>query len=135
MVSVGRQHEKGVAAVEFAIVIPLVILLCAGGVAIGNAWRTQVRMESAANEAARLCGVRRGNNNRQTCTEALLSPNTLSANCTSVTADIKTTEETTFDERKVLRTSLYVECDFALLPGISGVPPIKLKTRARGVAN
>lgn len=129
-----RQGEHGVAAVEFAIVIPLVILLCAGAVAIGNAWRTHIRMESVANEAARLCGVRPAPLQAE-CLEALLNPNTISTNCLDLTPAIATNVEETFGGVSVLVSEVTVTCAYSLLPALSGVPPLTLQTRVEGVAN
>ena len=129
-----RQNEHGVAAVEFAIVIPLVILLCAGAVAIGNAWRTHIRMESVANEAARLCGVRPAQF-QEDCLESLLNPNTISTNCLNLTPAISTGVEETFGGVSVLVSEVTVTCSYSLLPGLSGVPPLTLQTRVEGVSN
>ena len=129
-----RQSERGAAAVEFAIVVPLVILLCAGSVAIGNAWRTNIRMESVAHEAARLCGVRPAAE-QGTCLEALVSVATVSGNCQQLTPTISSSTEETFAGTSVLVSKVTVTCQYSLMPGISGVPPLILETSVEGLAN
>ena len=53
-----RNGQRGVAAVEFAIVLPTIVLICASAVGLGTAWRTSTRMQSIAHDAVRLCSLR-----------------------------------------------------------------------------
>lgn len=126
--------ERGVAAVELAIVIPLVFLLCASAVAIGNAWRANLRLETAANEAVRLCGVR-GAQFQQACLDQLVSPSTVSANCTNVNASIESGSEPSFGGASAYVSRVRAVCNFELLPGISAVPQLQLAVLAEGVSN
>ena len=129
-----KSGERGAAAVEFAIVIPLIILLCAGSVAIGNAWRAHIRMTSVAQEAVRLCGVRPAPL-QAGCLEALVNRETISLNCQDVTPTITSGTDGMFGGVSVLTSQVTVQCAYRLMPGISGVPPLTLETRAEGLAN
>ena len=53
-----RGHrDRGQATVEFALVLPLLVVLLAGLVWVGNLMITQVRVENAAREGARAAAV------------------------------------------------------------------------------
>lgn len=51
------REDQGQATVELALVLPIVVLLLAGVVWIGNLMATQVRLEHAAREGARAGAV------------------------------------------------------------------------------
>lgn len=53
--TIGR--DRGQATVEFALVLPLLVLCIAGLVWVGNLMATQVRLENAAREGARAAAV------------------------------------------------------------------------------
>ena len=129
-----KSGERGVAAVELAIVIPFVFLLCASAVAIGNAWRANLRLETAANEAVRLCGVR-GAEFQEACLARLISPTTVSENCVNVNASIDSGSEPSFGGASAYVSRVRAICQFELLPGISAVPKLQLAVLAEGVSN
>ena len=49
--------ERGAAAVEFALVLPLLLLLLFGIVAVSQAFQTQARLSAAAREGARVMAL------------------------------------------------------------------------------
>ncbi len=61
-----RKHSKGQSLVEFALVVPLLLILMLGIVEFGRAWMTKNILTGAAREAVRVAvvggdGVTRGN--------------------------------------------------------------------------
>ncbi|OMH34547.1 pilus assembly protein TadE [Tersicoccus sp. Bi-70] len=50
--------ERGAAAVEFALVVPVLLLLLLGIIEFGRAYNTQIELSGAAREAARVMAVR-----------------------------------------------------------------------------
>jgi len=52
-----RKNEKGQSLVEFALVVPLLLLLVVGIFEFGRAWMTKNIMTGAAREAARIAAV------------------------------------------------------------------------------
>lgn len=48
-----RANDRGAAAVEFALVLPLLVMLLLGIVDFSNAWYTRAKYAGAAREAAR----------------------------------------------------------------------------------
>lgn len=55
-----RQHdEKGAAMVEFAIILPVLLMLVVGIIEFGRAYNTQVSIQAAAREGARELALRR----------------------------------------------------------------------------
>ena len=61
-----RKYEKGQSLVEFALVVPLLLILVLGIVEFGRAWMTKNILTGAAREAVRVAvvggnGVARGN--------------------------------------------------------------------------
>ncbi len=51
------RHDRGQATVEFALVLPLLVICLAGLVWVANIMVTQVRLEHAAREGARAAAV------------------------------------------------------------------------------
>jgi Flp pilus assembly pilin Flp len=51
------RHEDGVAAVEFALLLPLLVLLLFGFIQFGLAFNTRIQATNAAREAARLAVI------------------------------------------------------------------------------
>lgn len=132
-------RQKGVAAVEFAIVLPTIILLCASAVGLGTAWRTNVRLQSIANDTARLCGVR-PDADQPGCVEALVNVDTVSGNCTNLNGNIASINEQVAGGVDgalvtVLTSRVEIVCDYLLFPALSAVPPITLSGRATVVVN
>jgi len=52
-----RRNEKGQSLVEFALVVPMLLLLVVGIAEFGRAWMTQNILTGAAREAVRLAAV------------------------------------------------------------------------------
>ena len=52
-----RGGDRGQATVEFALILPLLVMCIAGVVWVGNVVTTQVRLEHAAREGARAAAV------------------------------------------------------------------------------
>jgi Flp pilus assembly protein TadG len=69
-----RPGEKGAAAVEFAIILPLLLLIIAGIVDFGRAFFTQVVLTNAAREGARAAVVRVSEADVQARTLAAANP-------------------------------------------------------------
>ena len=53
----GGRGDRGQATVEFALVLPLLVLVLAGVIWVGNIMTVQVRLEHAAREGARAAAV------------------------------------------------------------------------------
>ena len=134
----GRHGERGVAAVEFAIVMPTIILICAATVAIGTAWRTNVRMQSIATDAARLCGVRPGPEITR-CLDALINVQTVSTNCMTINSDLDRATRTVLgpdgSSVNTIESTVRIECSYALIPGILAMTPLDLRARVSTVSN
>lgn len=134
-----NNRQKGVAAVEFAIVLPTIVLLCASAVGLGTAWRTNVRIQSIANDTARLCGVRPAAE-QTACVEALVNVDTVSGNCINLNGNIAAVNEQLAggvdgELVTVLTTRVDVVCAYTLFPALSAVPPIRLSGQAIVVVN
>ena len=133
-----RNGERGVAAVEFAIVMPTIILISAATVAIGTAWRTNLRMQSVAADAARLCGVR-PQADIENCLNALVTPQSISTNCASLEADLdRTTRGSTGPEGVevvTLESTTTIQCSYELIPNILAMVPLDLSARVTVVSN
>ncbi len=54
---IGKRGERGAAAVEFALVAPLLVLLICGIIDLGRAYATLNQLAAAAREGARLAAV------------------------------------------------------------------------------
>lgn len=52
-----KQSEKGAAAVEFALVVPLLLLLLIGMLEFGRVYNAQIELSGAAREGARTMAV------------------------------------------------------------------------------
>ena len=132
-------RQKGVAAVEFAIVLPTLILLCASAVGLGTAWRTNIRIQSIANDAARLCGVR-PDAEQTGCVDALVNVDTVSSNCVNLNGNISAINESVAGGVDgalitVFTSRVEIDCEYALFPALSAVPPISLTGEAIVVVN
>jgi Flp pilus assembly protein TadG len=132
-------RQKGVAAVEFAIVLPTLILLCASAVGLGTAWRTNVRLQSIASDTARLCGVR-PDAEQTGCVDALVNVDTVSANCVTLNGNIVSINQAVSggvngEFITVLTSRVDIACEYALFPALSAVPPITLTGEAIVVVN
>jgi Flp pilus assembly protein TadG len=69
-----RLGDSGAAAVEFAIILPILLLIIAGIVDFGRAYFTQVTLTNAAREGARAAVVRVSPPEVQTRTQSALGP-------------------------------------------------------------
>ncbi|MGB8382597.1 MAG: TadE family protein, partial [Dermatophilaceae bacterium] len=54
---VGQRRERGAAAIEFALLLPVFLLVIAGIVDFGRAFFTQIELTNAAREGARAAVV------------------------------------------------------------------------------
>lgn len=50
-------HEKGAVAVEFALILPIFLMLCFGIIEFGRAYNIQVSLSEAARETARYTAI------------------------------------------------------------------------------
>ena len=57
MMTVHRDHERGAAAVEFALVIPVLLLLVFGMLEFSRAYNVQISLTNAAREGARVMAI------------------------------------------------------------------------------
>ena len=55
-----RRDDRGAAMVEFAIVLPVLLLILLGIIEFGRAYNTQVSIQAAAREGARELALRHG---------------------------------------------------------------------------
>jgi len=53
-----RRHEDGAAAVEFALILPILLLLILGIFEFGRIFNAQIQLSNAAREAARVMAIR-----------------------------------------------------------------------------
>jgi len=66
----GADHDRGAAAVEFALLLPMVLLLVFGLIDFGRALNAQVTLTQAAREGARLAALGQSNPNVVSRTQA-----------------------------------------------------------------
>lgn len=52
-----RKHERGAAAVEFALVLPVLLLLVMGIIEFGHAYNAQLTLTQAAREGVRVMAI------------------------------------------------------------------------------
>lgn len=67
------QSDSGAAAVEFALVMPLLVLLIMGIVTFGRAYQTQAALAAAAREGVRVMAVRNDPAAARAATEAVVT--------------------------------------------------------------
>ena len=60
MMSRSRRDDRGAAMVEFAIVLPVLLLILMGIIEFGRAYNAQVSIQAAAREGARELALRHG---------------------------------------------------------------------------
>ena len=65
----GRRSERGAAAVEFALIIPVLLLLVFGVIEFSRLYNEQISLTGAARSAARVMAI--GNNQGQAVTAAI----------------------------------------------------------------
>jgi Flp pilus assembly protein TadG len=76
--------DRGAAAVEFALLLPLLLLILFGLIDFGRALNAQITLTQAAREGARLASL--GNyTSAQICTRVVTAATSLSLTCTNVT--------------------------------------------------
>lgn len=80
-----RPGERGVAAIEFAIVLPLLLLLVVGMIEFSRAWSAQASLSGAARAAARSYAI---HNNADTAIAEAVN-NGLNLNLTADNIDIQ----------------------------------------------
>ena len=130
-----RNGQRGVAAVEFAIVLPTIVLICASAVGLGTAWRTSTRMQSIAHDAVRLCSLRLPDE-QEACLNAQVSADTVSTNCLSLNHNLIAANDNVLEAgAEVLAIELIITCAYSLFPAVSAVPPITLTASATTVVN
>ncbi len=83
------RSRRGQSLVEFALVVPILLLLLLGLVELGRAWMTRNIMTGAAREAVRIYVVPEGSDNaaKTRAWTVLAGAGITSANATVVTAD------------------------------------------------
>lgn len=65
-----RRDDRGAAMVEFAIVLPILLMLLLGIIEFGRAYNTQVSIQAAAREGARELALRKSSSDVETRTRA-----------------------------------------------------------------
>jgi Flp pilus assembly protein TadG len=121
-----RQSERGAAAVEMALVLPVLILLLLGIMEFGRAFNTQITLTAAARESVRVMAISKNPADakvRAVSAASSLNPPLLSANvapspCSTVAAGTLP-----------LQTTVTITYQLSTLTGIAG--PFTLK--AKGV--
>jgi Flp pilus assembly protein TadG len=81
----GKLSERGAAAVEFALVVPLILAFLLGIIEFGNAYNTQISLTQAAREGARVMAITDNAVSARSATKSSVSLSTL----TLVDGDIK----------------------------------------------
>ena len=67
----GHENERGVAAVEFALSLPILLVLVVGLVTVGHSLTARYMLNSAAYDAARTCSLARQPND--TCANTVVT--------------------------------------------------------------
>lgn len=96
----GRRRERGAAAVEFAIVLPILLLFLAGIIDFGRAMYTQAIVTNAAREGARAAVVNANASARATAAATPLTVAVAAGTCPAVggpAANVTVTVTTDFD--------------------------------------
>ena len=123
------RNTRGNAMVEFALVLPLLLLLCFGITEFGRAWMTKSVLTSAAREGARLAAVTAPDVNavqarvQAVCSAAKVTPSAITV----------TPPDPADPDRKV---SVTVQTDFVVLSakilgGFKGSVPMSSTTTMR----
>jgi Flp pilus assembly protein TadG len=76
--------DRGAAAVEFALLLPLLLLIVFGLIDFGRALNAQITLTQAAREGARLAALG-SYSTSQICTRVVTAATSLSLTCTNVT--------------------------------------------------
>lgn len=87
-------RERGAAAVEFALVVPLLIMLVMGIAEFGRAYNAQAILSGAAREGVRVMALQNDATAARTATRAAASPLVLSSSQISVSPDSCTSSST-----------------------------------------
>jgi Flp pilus assembly protein TadG len=70
----GLWRERGAAAVEFALVMPLLLTLVLGIAEFGRAWNIQTTLSAAAREGVRVMALQNDSSAARTATKAAAAP-------------------------------------------------------------
>lgn len=82
-----RNHDRGAAAVEFALVLPILLLLVFGIVEFGRLYNIQTSITAAAREGARVMALDNTLQSARTATESAAQPYSLTDAQISVSPD------------------------------------------------
>ena len=86
-----RRHERGVAAMELALGLPVLMVLAFGTFALGRIGMTKVRLDGWTNQAAHTCALKRNVDTvagARTCVDEYLARGPLSACGDSLTSSV-----------------------------------------------
>jgi len=109
-----RKNEKGQGLVEFALVVPLLLLLVIGIFEFGRAWMTKNTMTGAAREAVRVAVV--GGDGKARGDNVLLSANLPAS---TVVTDGKDDEG---NDLKIATVTYNFQVLTGLIPGLNNLP-------------
>lgn len=110
-----RNGERGAAAVEFALVVPLLLLLVVGIIEFGRVYNVQTTVSGAAREGVRVMALRNDPAAAKAAVKSAAGPLTLSDSQISVSPTSCTSTSTTTQ-----RATVTVTYKVAFLSGLLG---------------
>lgn len=112
-----RDSERGAAAVEFAILLPLLLMLVLGTIEFGRAYNAQITLTNAARDGVRVMAI----NNDPTAAKTAAKNAAASVSSTIPTSDITLSTSTCSTGNQVTLTIKYT---LSTITGIAGPFPM-----------
>lgn len=112
-----RDSERGAAAVEFAILLPLLLMLVLGTIEFGRAYNAQITLTNAARDGVRVMAI----NNDPTAAKTAAKNAAASVSTTIPTSDITLSTSTCSTGNQVTLTIKYT---LSTITGIAGPFPM-----------
>ena len=115
-----KDSERGAAAVEFAILLPLLLMLVLGTIEFGRAYNTQITLTNAARDGVRVMAI----NNDPTGARTAVRNAASSVSSTIPDANITISPAACATDKQVTVTIKY---NLSTITGIAGPFPMKGK--------
>ena len=112
-----RDSERGAAAVEFAILLPLLLMLVLGTIEFGRAYNAQITLTNAARDGVRVMAI----NNDPAAAKTAAQKAAASVSSTIPTSDITLSSNTCSTGNQVTLTIKYT---LSTITGIAGPFPM-----------